>query len=312
MSKVLITGGLGNLGSWLTRHFTQLNYEVYVLAKNKREILDKQNFTYISCDIASLEDCKDKLSNIAFEYVIHTASVNDMFVENYAALALEINTKGTRNILEAIDKSALKNFIYFSTFHVYGTSEGEITEESPLLARHDYATTHLFAEYFVKQFHYTHKLPFTIIRLTNSYGCPIDTQTSKWYLILNDLAKMSFEKNEIVLKGNGKASRDFIWMGTVCNVMEQLCKLETAPNDIFNLSGEQSFSMLDIANYVKKATSEALNKEIEVTVNLNDQTPTPAPLQVSSQKLKQLIPFANENKFVDEAKAIFNLLSASN
>ncbi len=123
---------------------------------------------------------------------------------------------------------------------------------------------------------------------------------------------MSFEKNEIVLKGNGKASRDFIWMGTVCNVMEQLCKLETAPNDIFNLSGEQSFSMLEIANYVKKATSEALNKDIEVTVNLDDQTPTPAPLQVSSQKLKQLIPFANENKFVDEAKAIFNLLSASN
>ena len=86
MSKVLITGGLGNLGSWLTRHFTQLNYEVYVLAKNKREILDKQNFTYISCDIASLEDCKDKLSNIAFEYDFISSTFrtrNVSFDKNY-------------------------------------------------------------------------------------------------------------------------------------------------------------------------------------------------------------------------------------
>lgn len=307
--KVLITGGLGNLGSWLTRHFTQLNFDVYVLAKNKRPILESQKFTYISCDIADLEDCKQKLSNIAFDYIIHTASVNDMFVENYAALALEINTKGTRNILEAINKTALKNFIYFSTFHVYGVSEGNITEESPLLARHDYATTHLFAEYYVKQFHLTHSLPYTIIRLTNSYGCPIDTATSKWYLILNDLAKMALKKGEIVLKSNGLASRDFVWMGTVCSVIEQITKLDKAPNDIYNLSGEQTFQMLEIAQYVQSAILKYANKNIEIQVNNEDKSVHSKTLAVSSAKLKSIIDYKNPIMFEEEALNIFKLLS---
>lgn len=306
--KILITGGLGNLGSWLTRHFTSLNFDVYVLAKNKREILAEQKFTYISCDISNLEDCKAKLSEISFDYITHTASVNDMFVENYAALALEINTKGTRNILEAINKTQLKNFIYFSTFHVYGVSEGEITENSPLLARHDYATTHLFAEYYVKQFNLTHQLPYTIIRLTNSYGCPIDTETSKWYLILNDLAKMAYEKGEIILKSNGTASRDFVWMGTVCTVMEKLINLPKAPNDIFNLSGEQTFKMIDIAKYTQNAILRYANKAIEIQTNVDDKSIQSNTLKVSSQKLKSIITYENQNMFEQEAENIFKLL----
>ncbi len=305
--KILITGGFGNLGSWLTKYFTNLKYDVYVLSKNKHDILSDYSFTTICCDITNLEDCNSKLNNIQFEYVIHAASMNDMFVENYAALALEINTKGTRNILEAIDKTQLKNFIYLSTFHVYGVSEGLITEESPTLSKHDYATTHLFAEYFVKQFNHTHKLPYTIIRLTNSYGCPVDKNTSKWYLILNDLAKMAFEKHEIVLKGNGKVSRDFIWMGTVCEVLEKICSLPTSPNDIFNLSGVQSFSMLDIANYVKQAALEALHIDLPITLNIEDKT-NASNLEVSSAKLKNLINYTTSPKFVEEAKAIFELL----
>jgi nucleoside-diphosphate-sugar epimerase len=309
--KILITGGLGNLGSWLTRHFSSLDNEVYVLAKNKRAILTEQKFTYISCDISSLDDCKDKLAHIAFDYIIHIASVNDMFVDNYAALALEINTKGTRNLLEAIDKSSLKNFIYFSTFHVYGVSEGNITEESPLLARHDYATTHLFAEYYVKQFHLTHHLPYTIIRLTNSYGCPIDTATSKWYLILNDLSKMALEKSEIILKSNGLASRDFIWMGTVCTVVEKLVNLKNAPNDCFNLSGERTFKMLEIAQYVQKAILKYAGKNIEIKTNINDTSTPGKSLIVSSAKLKKLINYDNPIQFEEEATNIFQLLQSN-
>jgi len=311
MNKILITGGLGNLGSWLTRHFTALDFEVFVLAKNKRPILSNEKFTYISGDIASLDDCKNKLGHLVFDYVIHTASVNDMFVENYAALALEINTKGTRNILEAINKTQLKNFIYFSTFHVYGVSEGNITEESPLLARHDYATTHLFAEYYVKQFQLTHQLPYTIIRLTNSYGCPIDIATSKWYLILNDLAKMAFEKGEIILKSNGLASRDFIWMGTVCKVMELLVQLPKAPNDTYNLSGEQTFQMLEIAEAVQKAIFKYAQKNIPIQTNQEDKSIPFNTLKVSSAKLKALLSFDNPVKFEEEAKNIFQLLASS-
>lgn len=306
--KVLITGGYGNLGSWLTRHFCGQGHEVSILASRKRSILDSLDFKLIVCDITSATACKEALLHETFDVVIHTASVNDTFIDNYTEKSLLVNSLGTRNIIEALNKTSLRNFIYLSTFHVYGVAGGQITEESPLLTRHDYATTHLFAEYYVKQFHLTHALPYTIIRLTNSYGCPTDLESSKWYLILNDLSKMAFEKQQIVLKSNGLAARDFVWMGDVCEVLEKLSKT-TASNDTFNLSGEQTFSMLEIAESVQKAYHKFSGETLQIQTNQEDKTTPGAPLFVSSAKIKKMIPYASANRFEAEAKKIFEFLS---
>ena len=307
MKKILITGGLGNLGSWLTEHFASNGYEVWVLCKNFRKIATKVKYHLLNCDIAVYEEIKEKLTGLEFEYVIHAGSVNDGFVENYFKLAIEVNTLGTRNLLEFFKDKPLKNFIYFSTFQVYGKYEGTITENTPILPVNDYGATHLFAEYYVKQFSYSHKLPHTIIRLTNSYGCPKDYNSSKWYLVLNDLAKSAFEKKEIVLKSNGLAPRDFIWMGDVCFVIQSLIEKE-ATNDTYNLSGEKTYKMIDIANYVKEAYQAKFDKEIPITTNQNDKTVYPTDLHVSATKLKNVVPYITQQYFKEEAGKIFEFL----
>lgn len=309
MKKILITGGLGNLGSWLTRHFCALGWEVTVLGTSFRPILPEFTFNFITCDITNFDLCKKVLSNCFFDYVIHTASFNDTFMPNYALKSLEINALGTRNILESLEKTNLNNFIYLSTFHVYGHAKGEITENTPTAPIHDYATTHLFGELYVEQFHRNTNLPYTIIRLTNSYGCPIEKSSSKWYLILNDLAKMAVSENKIILKSNGKPSRDFIWMGNVCEAMEKICLLKNAPNDVFNLSGEQSYSMLEIAEKVQNAYSEVYKNKILIRTNELDLNEYPRNINVSSEKLKNLIVFQTSDKIEEEAKKIFELLS---
>lgn len=301
MKKILITGGLGNLGSWLTSHFSK-NWDVYVLAKNKRPILNDEKFTYISCDITKFEECKAVFDAHQFEYIIHTASVNDGFVDNYYKLAIEVNTLGTRNILEAIKNHKVKHFIYMSTFQVYGKYSGKITEETVLEPKNDYGNTHLFSEFYLKQFE--KQVPYSIIRLTNSYGCPLDVDSSKWYLILNDLSRTAVQQKEIVLKSNGLAPRDFIWMGDVCNIFEQLI-LTQADNQIYNLAGERTFTMLEIANYVKQAYFEVFGEHIPVKVNTADTTTYPDALEVSSQKLKKIVPYNALPHFVEEAKKIF-------
>ncbi|MFP4088891.1 MAG: NAD-dependent epimerase/dehydratase family protein, partial [Cyclobacteriaceae bacterium] len=222
IQKILITGGLGNLGSWLTDYFCrQTNLEVYVLASRKRPILQELDYTFIQCDIADREEVEEKLSPYQFDYVVHTASVNDFFKENFARDALIVNALGTRNLLDFFSKREIKNFIYFSTFQVYGRRDGLITEDTPAEPKNDYGTTHLFAEYYIKQFHANFRMPYTIFRLTNSYGCPKDEESSKWYLVLNDLSRMAVEQQEIVLKSNGQATRDFIWMGDVCKIVHE-------------------------------------------------------------------------------------------
>ena len=83
--KVLITGGLGNLGSWLTTYFSN-KYEVYVLSKNVSNQL-KCKYKVITVDITDFNDLKLKLS-IEFDYCIHTASYNEFFHENYLKLSI--------------------------------------------------------------------------------------------------------------------------------------------------------------------------------------------------------------------------------
>ncbi len=310
---LLITGGLGNLGSWLTDYFChQTDYQVSVLASRERPILTDLNFDFISCDIADRRAVADSLGGRTFDYVVHTASVNEYFKDNFAEDALRVNALGTRNLLDHFkDQSELRQFLYFSTFQVYGQRSGLITEETPTEPKNDYGTTHLFAEYYVKQFHANHGLPYTTFRLTNSYGCPKDTDSSKWYLVLNDLARMAATEQKIVLKSNGQAARDFIWMGDVCDIVHQTLELPEPLNDTFNISGEQTFSMLEVATFVQQAYQEIYGKRLAIQVNENDTSQYASDLQVSARKLRQKIPFTTQSRFVEEAKKIFTLVQSS-
>lgn len=305
--KVLVTGGYGNLGSWLVRHLAGQGHDVHVLSRSKKTFLDHVPHTFVQCDITSTADCQQLAAN-HYDAVVHAASQNDFFIDDYPRKALMANTLGTRNLLEAFKEQPPAQFLYFSTFHVYGAAHGTITETSPTVPRNDYASTHLFAEYYVKQFHATHKLPFDIIRLTNSYGCPIDPNTGKWYLVLNDLAKMAVEKQQIVLNSNGKAQRDFIWMGDVANVIGQLLARDAPSNTIYNLGSEQTFQVLEIAEAVQRAYIDRFGSALPIRVNEADTNPHDKVLAVQSSKINQVVTLAPANRFYEEALAIFDLL----
>lgn len=306
--KILITGALGNLGLWLTEYLLDKGYDISILARASKGLEIEKKVDFVQADVSDSESLKI-LKEKEFSHIIHLASFNDTFRENYAQKSLEINTLGTRNILENLNYNSLENFIYFSTFHVYGNAQGLVTEESHINPRHDYASTHYFAEIYLRQFANTHNLPYTIFRLSNSYGCPKNRNSTKWYLVLNDLAKMAFEQEKIVLKSNGKAIRDFIWMGDVANIVEKTIHLEKASNDVFNLSGNKTFSMLEIAQYVQEAYFEVFGKKLEIETNTDDKNNYNQNLTVSYKKLQKLIQFNLQNKFKEEAKAIFSLLS---
>ncbi len=304
--KLLITGGLGNLGSWLTSYFCQQNFEVFVLASRERNLTEALNFTFIQCDITHAEEIATSLAPYQFDFVIHTASANDFFKENFVTDALLVNALGTRNLLEYFKDKSLQHFIYFSTFQVYGSREGFITEETPTLPVNDYGTTHLFAEIYVKQFHRNFQLPYTILRLTNSYGCPKDTDSSKWYLVLNDLARMAVQEKKIVLKSNGKATRDFIWMGDVCAITHALLNQPPA-NEIYNVAGEKTYSIRAIAEQVQQAYEEHFGEQLPIEKNKKDLIEYPDNMQVSAAKLKKKFNYETQDKFKEEAKKIFSL-----
>jgi len=302
--KLLITGGLGNLGSWLSIHFSS-KFDVYILSKSLSIQLDCPH-TIIQADISNYEDLKSKLT-INFDYCIHTASYNEFFKDNYAKDALMINTLGTRNLLEILKETNLKNFIYLSTYHVYGTQEGVIKESTALCPKNDYASTHLFAEYYIKQFFHGNKFPFVIFRLTNSYGAPKYGNNTKWYLILNDFVKQSIESNQIIINSNIYTERDFIWMGDVCSVIEKSLDFKADCNNIFNLSSGETFKIIDIAYKVQHIYKKRFHRNLPI-ISKSTNNNIHNHLIVDNTKLTKKINYSFNNSFNKEIESLFNLM----
>lgn len=282
--NVLVTGGLGNLGSWISKYLVSKGYNVFILSRKHNHYIANTNT--VKADITDINELKREL-NFNIDYCIHTASFNEFFKEDYPTKALIINALGTRNLLEVLNHEKLKNFIYLSTFHVYGAEQGIINEKSELNPKNDYASTHLFAEYYIKQFTHTHNVKYTILRLTNSYGAPTFFDSDKWYLAINDLTKSAFEKNKIILKSNGTVNRDFIYMGDVCSSIEKIMQKE-ATNEIYNLSSEKTIDILTLSNLVKDVYDNKYNTNLDILVNINDKTRSNS-LKVENTKLKKLI-----------------------
>lgn len=117
--KILVTGAFGNLGSWITSFLAKFDYDIILLTRQEKKKFHNIPYSVIECDITNLELLKEKL-NFDIDFCIHMASFNEFFLEDYPKKALEINSLGTRNLLEVLSTKNLKNFIYFSTFHVYG------------------------------------------------------------------------------------------------------------------------------------------------------------------------------------------------
>ena len=309
--KLLITGGLGNLGSWITDHFSAGGkHEVSVLTKMDRALNIDPAFKKIFCDITDKEALDKVLTGSEFDYIIHLASLNETFLDDYPRQALMINAYGTRNILEVCSDKKVKKFIYLSTFHVYGKDGGLITEKDEVSPQNDYAITHLFAEEYIKLFSKKNGLPYIIFRLSNSYGCPKDTSSSKWYLLFNDLCKQAVEQKQIEMRTNGTPLRDFIYMNDVSLAIEKVLDREDIKNEIFNLGSGSSLSLLEIAELVASAYKEMYDREIVIKRNSKDTGSYATSLDFSIDKLKAAIAFEPSFCFKEEAKKIFTLLKS--
>jgi nucleoside-diphosphate-sugar epimerase len=313
VKRILVTGGLGNLGSWITEYLVKSGYDVTTFSSRNRPVLHHLTFQRLFGDISNESRVKELFAQKPWDAIVHLASINEGNVPGYPREALQINTLGTRNLLQALAESGHNtHFIYFSTFHVYGAAAGNILEDAtPASPKNDYAATHLFAEYYVKQFNFTHHIPHTIFRLTNSYGSPKEISGTKWYLILNDLARMAVQEKKIRLNSNGLPKRDFIWMGDVCEIVGK-CIEKGPANTTFNIANGRSISMLEVATTVQKAYSDQFSMMVPVQKNEADKNTYDDVLTVSIDKLKQWIDFQSHDKMYDEAIAIFQLLKTPN
>ncbi len=265
--KILLTGATGYIGSYLTEYLNkEISNEVIPLCRKLPDYFKdwRNEFEVVECDVTQLDDLKKKISE-KIDCIIHLAAFNDVISSQEPEQALIVNGIGTRNMLEIAKERGCKSFIYFSTLQVYGKElQGTITIDSSIECADDYAFTHYVAEGYCKMFSSRHGLNVSVVRPSNIFGCPVHPKIDRWTLVPATFCLTAYEKNEIRLKSSGKQNRDFVSLEYISKCMESLIEENKSGFNIYNLTTETLFSIVEVAELVQSCAKSILRKNIEL------------------------------------------------
>lgn len=264
MSKILITGGAGFIGSNLVEHFLNKDYQVVVLDNfatghrhNIAPHLENPNFTLIEGDIRDMATCV-KASN-GVDYILHQAalgsvprSIKDPQTSN------DVNVTGFLNMLVAARDAKVKRFVYAASSSTYGDSESlpkvEDVIGKPLSP---YAITKYVNELYADVFSKTYGIETIGLRYFNVFGRRQDPNGA--YAAVIPKFVMQFMGHESpVINGTGDYSRDFTYIDNVVqmNELAMLTDNSEAVNTVYNTAVGDRTTLNDLVDYLKEYLSE--------------------------------------------------------
>jgi len=277
--SILITGGLGYIGGRVANYLKEKEPHSHILltTRNRNRKLPKwtERFTILEMNILDESSISNCLRDRDINIIIHLAALNEIDSMKNPEMALEVNTKGTYRLLDLAYKKGIKNFIYFSTFHVYGNVlESVITEATATRPFHPYAITHRAAEDFVNYFKHYYGMKTLIFRLSNGYGYPMHKEVNRWTLVFNDLCKQAVAEGKILLRSSGRQYRDFISLHDVARAVHYF--IFNIPNrwgdGLYNLGGNCSMSILEVAQKISDIYRPKYKKEINTKTKQDESS----------------------------------------
>jgi len=240
VNRIIITGGNGFIGRHLVSKLLSLNsYEIVVVSNTSnvndkylsiRKEQDEKSLAFHSADIRDRSAISDIFSNVKADTCVHLAakvSVVDS-IKNPDE-TMEINAKGTMNVLEACHESQTRNFVFASSAAVYGdVRELPISENHDLGPLSPYGTSKMLAEEHVSLYRKLKKIENAVIlRIFNVYG---KGQASGADVITRFVARLSKGLPPIIFD-DGRHTRDFISVEDVASALLLSIRLsEQSPN----------------------------------------------------------------------------------
>ena len=261
MTKVLVTGGTGFIGSHITRFLVKSGHSVRVLDDNtrgKNSRIDDviSEIELIEGDVSNFSLTESACKNI--DTVIHLAFINGTSnFYNHPDKVLDVAIKGILSIASAISKWDIKDLILASSSEVYQFPDIFPTPENiqmvvPDLAnpRYSYGLGKIIQEYY--SYHAIRELNnLTIFRPHNIYGPNMGKLHVIPELILK--IKKQIKKNSINLKiqGSGKETRAFCYIDDAINAINLIIK-KGKDGEIYNIGNDKEISINNLVNMISK------------------------------------------------------------
>lgn len=305
MSKFLVTGGAGFIGSHIVETLVKNGHKVRVLdnfcsgkMKNLAPLIDK--IELIKGDIRSQSTCIKATKGI--DFVLHQAalrsvpkSMNNPWEYN------EVNIGGTLNMLEACKQNRIKTFVFASSSSVYGDVDKfpETEDFAPKLIS-PYALSKLTGEYYCRIFNHHYGLRSVALRYFNVFG-PRQAVDDEYAVVIPKFITCILRNEAPPIFGTGKQSRDFTFVSNVVQANILAARKAGKNFELFNVASGKDYTVLDLVRFLNRIIKKRI-KPVFLPIRQGDVFRTLACLS----KSRRLLGFRPKVDFMEGLKITVN------
>ena len=265
MSRVLIFGAGGFVGSYLCKEFLNNGYKVSGTDKGEGSALPSE-VDFYKTDLMQADEVEKLIGQIQPDIIVNLAAISSVGASwNMPQTTMAINVIGALNIMEAARKSEQKPKILFvGSSEEYVISENPLDENTQLNANNPYGISKVTQEQFAKLYREQYGLKIYCVRPFNHTG--IGQRDS---FVLPSFCKQVAEidksgKDGKIQVGNLKVKRDFSHVKDVVRAYRMIVESDNC-NQIYNIGSGNAYSLEDMLTYIIGLSDQ--NIEIEVDQN---------------------------------------------
>ena len=313
MKKIIVTGGLGFIGSNLIDLLLKKNYKVLNIDKvtyssnfyNTKEFKNSKNYKFIKCDI------KDKkIRNILFKYkpncIFNLAAEThvDRSIDNPESF-IQSNIVGVYNLLEyfkIFSKTNNSKLIHISTDEVYGDIlSGRSSETYPYQPSSPYAASKAASDHLVSSYIRTYKIPAIITNCSNNYGPKQHPEKLIPKLIYNILNNKS-----LPIYGKGTNSREWIYVKDHCEALIKVY-LKGKVGEFYNIGSNKNLNNLEVSKKILNVSKNLINLGSKVKISfVKDRPGHDIRYALNSNKIKKNLEWYPKTNFKEGIKLTFD------
>ncbi len=256
MSKIIVTGGAGFIGSHIVEELLKRGHRVIIIdnlitgrMSNIEPMLGKKNIEFVRGSITNLPLLRKLFAGA--DFVLHQAAVPSVprSIKNPRASHVA-NVNGTLNVLLAARDAGVKKVVYASSSSVYGdTPTLPKVETMPPNPQSPYAVTKLAGEYYCTVFHKIYGLKTISLRYFNVYG-PRQDPDSPYAAVIPLFVSSALVGKSPVIFGTGEQSRDFTYVKDVTEA--NILAAESPATGVYNIGSFHRVTINHLAQLVIK------------------------------------------------------------
>ena len=301
--KLLVTGGLGFIGSNFIRYMLSKNDEIQVTNLDKlsigsnpanlKDVEADQRYRFVKGDVTDRKLVKNLLNEVDAIVNIAAETHVDRSISNPQPF-FKSNTLGTFTLLEAARKSDIRAFLHISTDEIYGTvpHTRSFDESDRLSPSNPYSASKAAADMFVMAYHKTYGLKTIITRCTNNFG-PYQFPEK---LIPKTVIRALLDL-KVPLYGSGKQIRDWIYVTDHCEAIDLILRKGIA-GEIYNISAGNELENLKIVELI----INILGKPKEKIEFVEDRPGHDVRYSLDSSKIRRYLGWRPKHSFEEALK----------